>query len=63
MIAKKVYESIEDLLKPKSREDVLASLKGRKDATFRPTNSNKAWGTSLSGEIETSYKTLVKLFW
>jgi hypothetical protein len=57
MIAKKVYESIEDLFKPKSREDVLASLKGRKDATFRPTNANKVRGTSLSGEIETSYKT------
>lgn len=62
MIAKKVYESIEDLLKPKSREDVLASLKGRKDAIFRPTDPKKDYGTSLSGEIETSYKTLVKLF-
>jgi len=62
MKAKKVYESIEDLLKPKSKEDVLASLKGRKDAIFKPTNPRKANGTSLSGEIETSYKNLVKLF-
>lgn len=62
MIAKKVYESIEDFLKPKSKEEVIASLRGRKDAIFKPTDPMKANGCSLSGEIETSYKTLVKLF-
>ena len=56
---KLVRESIEDILKGKSKEDVIP---GEDLVVFKSTDPEKSSGTSLSGEVTTSYKRLVKLF-
>jgi len=56
---KLVRESIGDVLKGKSKEEIIP---GEELVVFKPTNPEKGMGTSLSGEVSTSYKRLVDLF-
>jgi len=56
---KLVRESIEDILKGKSKEEVIP---GEDLVVFKRTDPSKASGTSLAGEVTTSYKRLVELF-
>lgn len=56
-----VKESLDDYLKPKSKAEILSSIGGREDATFKPTKKSQL-GTSLIGEFQASYDDLVKLF-
>jgi hypothetical protein len=58
---KLVKESLGDVLKPKSREQILSDVGGRDEATFEKTDKSPS-GTHLVGEIETSFNTLVDLF-
>ena len=61
MRAKLIYEDIKDILKPKSEEEILASLPGRSDLIFKPTDKSADW-TAYMGSFSASYKNLVKLF-
>ena len=61
MKAKFVYESLEDILRPKSRKEILDNIGGRDDLTFKKSKKSSS-GTYLIGEINVSYDNLVKLF-
>ena len=56
---KLVKEDLGDILKGKTKEDVIP---GEDLVVFKATDPEKSSGTSLSGEVTTSYKRLVKLF-
>jgi len=58
---KLVNESIEDVLKPKTKEKILADIGGRDDATFKKSRK-PINGTYGIGEVNISYDNLVKLF-
>lgn len=57
---KLVCESINDFLKPKTRDEILSKIE-KKDVKFEKTNKS-ASGTWLIGDIHISYKKLVELF-
>ena len=54
-------ESIRDRMKPKSKEEILSSLDGDPNATFKKVNRDmlSSW---LIGEIVTTYDDIVMLF-
>jgi len=58
---KKTNESIRDRMSPKSKEEILSSLDGDPNATFKKVNRDmlSSW---MIGEINTTYDDLVKLF-
>jgi hypothetical protein len=60
---KKYNESIRDMMTPKSREEIIKNLKGRKDIIFKRTHNPRF--TNATGEIgrmSASYDDLVELF-
>lgn len=60
-MVKFVNESIDDILKPKTKDEIISSI-GGKDTSFKKTSPGKEIGTYLLGTINTSYENLVKLF-
>jgi len=56
-----INESVRDKMTPKSKEDILQSLPGRKDIIFKPTTEKNGMSESL-GFINFSYSDLVKIF-
>lgn len=57
----KLYESIRDLMTPKSREDIINSLEGDRSVVFKPSYVDDNM-TYEMGRIDVSYDDLVKLF-
>lgn len=64
LFSDKLYESIRDMMTPKSREDIINSLKGDKTVVFKPTptyDGDDTWITRI-GTLDASYSDLVELF-
>lgn len=54
-------ESLRDQMKPKSREDIMSSLKGDPNSTFKSVNRTIG-GTWFMDTVKTDYYKLVELF-
>ncbi len=57
-----VCEGVEDVLRGKTKQDIMDALPGREDATFKPNKSKMFSGSFLIGYVNTSYNNLVMLF-
>ena len=63
MRAKFICESINDLLKPKTKEEILKNLNPiHKDVEFKQNHKVHGIGTDFIGYLNISYSKLVKLF-
>lgn len=58
----KLYESIRDMMTPKSKEEIINSLKGDKTVVFKPTNKRSYDMIGEIGHIDASYNDLLELF-
>ncbi len=58
----KFNESIRDMMTPKTREEILNSLKGNRDVIFKPSDNTSPNMMGEIGNIEVSYEDLHKLF-
>jgi hypothetical protein len=59
---KLVNESLEDVLKPKGKEQIANEIGGNRDVIFKRSRKTSIGSHGMIGQIFASFKTLVKLF-